>query len=99
MGAEGCGRLSDTGPGFSKKPHTKRCGEGPPKGRRQEGFDAVPLALVFRLPLVDDDVAVSRPMRDGARARPRGACLGEKPVAEMATEIRLSVSYGRLYCA
>ena len=46
-----------------------------------------------------DDEAVSRPMRDGARARPRGACLGEKPVAEMATEIYLSVSYGRLYCA
>ena len=58
-----------------------RCGEGPPKGRRQEGFDAVPLALVFRLPLVDDDVAVSRPMRDGARARPRGACFGLKPCA------------------
>ena len=65
------------------------------RGRRL----AAPTPDLFVLPLVDDDVAFARLSRDSARARPRGASLGEKPVAEMATEIYLSVSYGRLYRA
>ena len=67
--------------------------------RRRGGVRSGLTLVPFVLPLVDDDVAVARLSRNGARARSRGASLGEKPVAEMATEIYLSVPYSKLYCA